>query len=565
MARTSRKGAARQQAAPSERVWNAAVYARLSLEDSGRKGADTIETQIELVASYIKERPHLSLHDTYIDNGASGKDFERPAWQRLMDDIRAGRVDCVCVKDLSRFSRDYIETCEFLEKIFPFMGVRFISVNDGYDNNAPGDQNEGLIVALKSLINDQYIRDISRKICSSVKARRERGEYTRGFAPFGYQKLDGIRGKLEPDPATAPIIYEIFHWRAEGMSHGAICKRLEERGVPTPSEYIRRKYNDSQLLTGDIFKSTIWRVQSLKTILRNPVYIGIVETGKQRQRLYERKPCAEVPRDQWIVTENAHEPIVDRDLWEAVQAIEAEIRRAYINSVQSPERTANIFKGFIICGACGSKMSRQYSRKNYKHGGFFERYYFLCPISRQHMMEQPVVRTIREDVLYSAVFRLITEKLASASNLADLIEKRLKRQGNPRAAVDTAISRAAAELGKMNERMVKLYEDYADKLLTEQEYARNKARYENQAALLRQRMDELSKQAAVLADMPSSDNRWLKAARAFQNPTELTREMLEAIVERIVIYGPDKIDVVWNFRDELALLEVCALGGEGVA
>ncbi len=168
------------------------------------------------------------------------------------------------------------------------------------------------------------------------------------------------------------------------------------------------------------------------------------------------------------------------------------------------------------------------------------------------MMEQPVVRTIREDVLYSAVFRLITEKLASASNLADLIEKRLKRQGNPRAAVDTAISRAAAELGKMNERMVKLYEDYADKLLTEQEYARNKARYENQAALLRQRMDELSKQAAVLADMPSSDNRWLKAARAFQNPTELTREMLEAIVERIVIYGPDKIDVVWNFRDELA-------------
>ncbi len=563
MARTSRKGAARQQAAPSERVWNAAVYARLSLEDSGRKGADTIETQIELVASYIKERPHLSLHDTYIDNGASGKDFERPAWQRLMDDIRAGRVDCVCVKDLSRFSRDYIETCEFLEKIFPFMGVRFISVNDGYDNNAPGDHNEGLIVALKSLINDQYIRDISRKICSSVKARRERGEYTRGIAPFGYRKMSGQRGVLEPDPAVAPVIREIFSWRAEGMSHGAICKRLEEQSVPTPAEYLRRAYNNGEMFTGSFFKSTIWRVQTLKGILGNPVYIGTVVTGKENQRLYERKPCTNVPRDQWIVTENAHEPIVNYDLWEAVQTIEMDTRRAYTKSGRRPERTENIFKGFIVCGSCGSKMSRSYSRKDYKHGGCFEQYYFICPIHRQHE-EQPV-RSVREDVIYRVVFRLVRDKLLSAANLAELIEKRLKRQSNPRAALDAAISRAAAEREKISERLVRLYEDYADELLTEQEYARNKARYEIQAESLRRSMDELSKQAAVLADLPASDNRWLKAARSFQNPAELTREMLEAIVERVVVSGPDKINVVWNFRDELALLEACALDGEGVA
>ena len=127
MARTSRKGAARHVvAAPAERVWNTAVYVRLSVEDSGRKGADTIETQIELVTGYVNERPYLKLADTYIDNGASGADFDRPAWGRLMDDIRAGRVDCVAVKDLSRFGRNYVETCEFLEKIFPFMGVRFL-------------------------------------------------------------------------------------------------------------------------------------------------------------------------------------------------------------------------------------------------------------------------------------------------------------------------------------------------------------------------------------------------------------------------------------------------------
>jgi len=145
MARTSRKGNARQSTiTPSQRIWHTAVYARLSLEDSGRKGADTIDTQIELVRSYVEQRNYLLLEDTYIDNGASGKDFDRPAWNRLMDEIRAGHIDCVCVKDLSRFSRNYIETCEFLEKIFPFMGVRFISVNDGYDNQTPGDNNRGL-------------------------------------------------------------------------------------------------------------------------------------------------------------------------------------------------------------------------------------------------------------------------------------------------------------------------------------------------------------------------------------------------------------------------------------
>lgn len=565
MARTSRKGAALRQAAtvPAERMWNCAVYARLSAEDGGRKGADTIETQIELVTSYVSQRSYLSLYDTYIDNGESGKDFDRPAWQRLMDDVRTGRVDCICVKDLSRFSRNYIETIEFLEKIFPFMGVRFVSVNDGYDNQAPGNNNEGLIIALKSLVNDQYLKDISRKICSSVQAKRERGEYTRGFAPFGYMKAEGEKGRLEPDPEIALVIRDIFRWRLDGMSHLAICKRLDEEGIPTPNEYLRRKHDNKDMYGSEYFKSVIWRAATLKGILRSPVYIGTVETGKESQRLFEHKPCTDVPREQWAITENAHEPIVSRELWDAVQTVEATTRAAYAKSAQRPERTENIFKGFIICGSCGSKMSRSYSSKRMVSGKLWETYYYLCPISRQHSAEQKL-RSIREDAVHGVVFPLVVDRLRTAANLSDIIVKRSRRQENPRAVIDAEISLVARELEGMNGKLVRLYEDFADKILDERQYVQIKKKYEQQAEALRQRADDLSQRAAIITDVSASNNRWLAAARSFQNPDRLTREMLEAIVERIVIKDTEHIEVIWSFDDEFKLLEACASAKEGV-
>jgi len=604
MARKSRKGGAELRtigsstaiaitASPKERIWNCAVYTRLSVEDSGRKGADTIDTQIELVASYVKQRPDLHLAGTYIDNGASGKGFDRPAWNRLMDDIRTGRIDCICVKDLSRFSRNYIETYEFLEKIFPFMGVRFVSVNDGYDSQVVGSHNEGLIVALKSLVHDQHIRDISRKIHASIKVKRDRGEYTRGFAPFGYVKVknekdaDGVKSeigiaitggkkgtksmsaakcKLEPDPEIAPIIQQIFEWRAEGISHLAICKRLDEAGIPTPNEYLRRMLREKgtpNAFDGDYFKSTIWRAQTLKGILANVAYIGSLQQGTQVQKLYEHKPCVDIPREQWVITENAHQPIISRELFDKVQFIEAETKKAYQASDKRPKGTENIFKGFPVCGVCGSKMSRVYSKKKMMHADPWVRYYFSCPIGRQHNSADDEVsrafRSIKEDVLIDAVFPLVADELRKAANLADIIDKKTRQQVNPRALLDKEINRISYELEVINQRISKLYEDYVDKLLDEREYIGIKAKYENRAEELRNNIDNLSQRAAVVEDVSASNNRWLKVARDFQNPEKLTKEMLEAIVERILIFSPEHVEVAWKFKDEFELLEICAI------
>jgi len=554
MARTSRKGAAQQVSTPAERVWRVAVYVRLSLEDSGRKGADTIGTQIELVTGYVNERPYLTLIDTYIDNGASGADFDRPAWNRLMDDIRAGRVDCVAVKDLSRFGRNYIETCEFLEKIFPFMGVRFLSVNDGYDSDHEGGHSEGLIVALKNLINDKYLRDISRKVSSSVKARRERGEYIGTFAPFGYKKSSVVKGKLVPDEETAPIVRQIFAWRAEGIGQSTICQRLDEMGILTPAGRLREQFNVNG---ANYYRASIWQPKAIKKMVQSRVYLGHLEQGKTRQAVYEHRPLEVIPPSGWQITENTHDPIVSVELWEAANAVEVARRKEYFEDRPRRELPDNLFKGFLVCGTCGNKLVRLYSKKVNPSGKAYEYYNYNCSLKRQHPMDQQF-HMVRLETIYDAVFPLVTQRLAMAANLGAVIEKRAKRQANPRAVLDAEISRVTRELASINTRLAGLYENYADKLLSEQEYVRIKAEYENRAAALRKRTEELSQRAAVVADVSASDNRWLSAARAFQNPTELTREMLEALIEKIVVNSPIDINVIWNHRDEFALLESCA-------
>lgn len=562
MARTSRKGAAKQAAVtPAERVWHTAVYARLSREDSGRKGADTIETQIELITSYVAAHSYLSFYDTYIDNGESGKDFERPAWQRLMDDIRSGRVDCICVKDLSRFSRNYIETIEFLEKIFPFMGVRFISVNDGYDNHTPDSHGEGLLVALKSLVNDQYLRDISRKIHSTVKSRRDRGEYTGSQAPFGYRKMADCNSKLEPDPETAPVLREIFEWRAAGVGRVEICRRLDSRGILTPTEKQRRERG---AFNTDFFKATIWREATLKCILHNSAYIGTLSQGKHEQRLFDHKPCTPVPKSDWVITENAHEPLISMELWVAVNAIEDETQAKYAKCGRrdSHDMPVNIFRGFTVCSVCGAKISRLYNKKVNPSGKTYEYLQYKCPLHRQHPSDSPS-RPIRSEALYAAVFPAVADQLLLASNLGAVIEKRAKRQENPRALLDAEIAKATRKLQETTDRLAGLYENYADKVISEQEYIRFKADYENGAAALQARLTELSQRAALQEDVSVSNNHWLAAARSFQNPTELTREMLEALVERVVITNTEEIKVVWKFSDELALLQDCAENEEG--
>jgi len=360
------------------------------------------------------------LIDTYVDNGASGKDFDRLAWLRLMDDIRAGRVDCVVVKDLSRFSRNYIETCEFLEKVFPFMGVRFVSVNDGYDNQSPGDRNEGLIVALKSLVNTQYLKDISRKISSSVNARRERGDYMGARPPYGYRKSKAIKGKLEIDDKTAPIVRDIFTHRANGLSHYAICNILNDANISCPLMVLR---SEGKVKAEGHNRSDIWLPRTIKKIVTSHIYLGHVVYGKTSQSLASNKPITWHDESDWIIKENVHEPIVSQELWDAANAVATQRKELHASYQKGrPPLPKNIFQGLLVCGHCNTNMQRAYSSKTSTSGKFHEYCYYTCATPHKHTKGQPV-KKIRFEAIYDLVFPLVVDALQSASNIGKIIKK----------------------------------------------------------------------------------------------------------------------------------------------
>lgn len=235
MARKSRFRAPVQEK-PKLRVYSTGAYVRLSVLDGPQCDSDSIENQEALVRAYVESDPSLSLFSVYSDNGETGVDFERDDFERLLDDIRAGKVDCVIVKDLSRFGRNYIEAGEYLEKIFPFMGVRFIAVNDGYDSIDPA-ASDSLSMHLKNLVNDVYARDISQKICPVLQEKQERGEFIGNWAAYGYLKSAEDKHRLVVDEETAPVVRDIFQWRLIGMDYQEIAKRLTELGIPSPSRY----------------------------------------------------------------------------------------------------------------------------------------------------------------------------------------------------------------------------------------------------------------------------------------------------------------------------------------
>lgn len=341
MARKSRIFTKPAESVPGDRVWNTALYVRLSVLDGGKPGrgkpdrdkpggdkpdrnkpigkksdGDTVKNQQAVLRNFIEGKSCFSLHSVYVDNGRSGVNFKRGEFERLMGDIKGGLVDCIIVKDLSRLGRSYIETGEYLEQIFPLLGVRVIAVNDGYDSSAPGSA-DSLSVHLKNLVNDIYARDISRKICPVLRVKQERGEFIGTFAPYGYKKAETDRHRLVPDPETAPVVRDIFRWRLEGQTCGEIVQRLQEEGIPSPSQY---RY-ETGIIRDERLGAAVWKTTTVSRILTRQVYLGHMVQGKRRASLWEGKKQTEQPVKRWLVVEGTHDPLVDEDTFYLVQSL----------------------------------------------------------------------------------------------------------------------------------------------------------------------------------------------------------------------------------------------------
>lgn len=529
------------------RVYRVGLYARLSVLDNGKEDGGSLESQIALMEQYVGERPYLQICKLYQDNGYTGTNFHRPAWDELLSDVAAGRIDCVIVKDLSRLGRNYIETGEFLEKDCPRLGLRFISINDGYDS-ASLNANEELTAALKNIVNDYYAKDISRKACSALAAKRARGDYLGSYAPYGYRKDPTNKNRLLVDPETSPVVRRIFEWRANGDGFGTINRRLNEQDIPSPGRY-RFEHG---VITNNNSKGAalLWNRHVLSDLLRNPVYIGRLEQGKCRASLYQGVPEHRVAKEEWVISEHTHEPIIDEELFFAVQRINEERADAYRSchgKYDALPREQNPYGEKLICADCGARLTLH---RALARGGKRGYYSYLCPTYEEHRELGCTRKSIRASALEEAVLAALRMQIQLFLSVSDVCaELTRKSAGKHQARAKSAIQTIEKQIARKNSVSVSLYADWKEGLLTRDEYLFAKERYASELAALRQQLAEAKLTGESADKSLSFAGDWARRLKEYVSAERVSRELADALIESVALDASGNLSIRFLFDD----------------
>lgn len=556
MARVSRKRKSLPEAAAASRIWRTALYVRLSVEDNG-KDADSIENQIALLESYVFGCPDLSTAGLFVDNGYTGTNFHRPQFQQMMEAVQAGVIDCVVVKDLSRLGRNYIETSQFIEKICPFYGLRFIAVNDGFDTAAVTDTAQ-LSMALSNIVNDYYAKDISRKVTSALQTKMEQGDYIGNYAPHGYCKDPGNKNHLVIDPETAPVIRQIFQWRSEGVSYMGINRRLNEAGIPSPGQY--RLEHGIETNNNRKGRPVLWNKHMVTEILKNVVYIGHLAQKKGSQCLYAGIPYHITSEDEWIIVEHTHEPIIGTELFETVQKINresAERSKANSGKYDYLPREKNIFGKKLTCAECGAviKLHRSFNRLRDK--AYFM---FKCPTYAEHGSKGCSDVKMRKPDLDIAVFSFIKAQMAVFVDMESTLKRLLAVKTGKVEQGRTASKRRLLQQKLENKKSILsgLYVDYKEGLLSRQDYLFTRESVDADIRMIETELAEQESASSQTRDLLTGEMKWQYMVQRYQNATELSPEMVEAFVETIKLHQDGSLDIKLNYMDEFAaLMDAC--------
>ena len=522
------------------RVWDVTLYLRLSREDGDKEESNSISGQRDLIRDYMAHHPELREFAVRVDDGFSGSTFERPAFKEMMNDIKAGKTNCVIVKDLSRFGRNYLDAGEYIEKIFPFLGVRFIAINDNFDSERERTSSDDLMIPFKNLINEAYCRDISVKIRSQLEIKRKRGEYLGSFAAYGYMKSEADKNQLIIDEYAADVVRDIFKWKLEGSSPKAIADRLNSAGVLSPMEYkksLGMKYATS-------FKANaqaLWSAASIIRVLKNPLYIGVLTQGKETTPSYKVHKRISKCADEWAVVQDNHEAIVSRSDFEQVQRVLAlDTRTCKDDSV------VQLFSGMVFCGDCGASMIR----KTVPTGG--KKYiYYVCS---ENKADKKVcsAHSIRDTELENIVLLSTQQYIQAVIDLQDLLE--LTDTAPLRTAeaqkVQRQIDMKHGELERYNRLLMSLYESLTDGIINKDEYKRLKQRYAEQSEEAEKQLLTLQEVLADIQEHGSTSLEWMNEFREHQNIASLDRETVVALIERIFIYDDKRVEITFRWHDE---------------
>ena len=495
----------------------------------------------------MKKHPELGDCHEYVDKGFTGTNFDRTGFNSLMDDIRDGKINCILVKDLSRFGRDYLETTNFIEVILPFLGVRFISVNDHFDTNAENNENKALEVALKNLVNDMYAKDVSKRLVAARKQEMERGKFTGSNAPYGYKvnEDDPLRHYVIDEPA-AEVVREIYRMAADGKSVRQISIILQEKNLSIPGQHLKTGHLYQE--EGDEVK--IWHVGTISNILRNQAYIGNLVQGRRRSRLCDNEKRHFTPKEEWLITEGTHEPIVSCELYDKVRRLfDKKVKNSPFSSDRGKDvpRKADKYFNLLFCGT-GGKRLQMHSRMGREKDDVSRDYFYQCGITYDKKYKgycKPNIMEWKLDHIVLGAIKKQAEILSDKGLTVEYCEKAFAEKMQPLEEkvlkAEQAIKKqeyedfethekfdigeiSRTELEAMQKVSGKKMEKLKDRLVTAQEkYADRKKEYE-----------------AYIAG--------IKAVYGVNGSVFLDRETLLMLINRIVIHPTGEFEIIWNFE-----------------
>lgn len=528
---------------PSVRLWKPALYVRLSREDGDREESDSITSQRELLSEFAAAQEDMAAPAVYTDDGCTGTDFDRPAFGRMVNDLRAGQIDCVIVKDLSRFGRNYVGVGEYLERVFPMLGVRFISVNDHVDSFLDPRSMNNLVVPFKNIINDEYCRDISNKVRASLDLKRRQGKFIGSFASYGYRKDPNDHNRLVVDEQAAAVVRDIFDWFVGGMSVLGIAKRLNAAGIPNPSAYkqgqgMNYRHPASEQLDG------LWPDSSVRRILKNRLYTGTMVQGKNRIKSYKLHISEALPEEEWIAVEQTHEAIVSPEIFEKAQSLFARDTRT------APQKgNVYLFSGFVRCADCGRAMNRKTISQPY--GDY---HYYICSTYKKQHSGVCTKHTLRSDRLEQAVLESLRYQIALAVEMDELIaairESGAKKCPTKRLAAErTQLEQERARIEQMK---LALYPDWKAGDISREEYLALKEGFAQKQAQLDKRIAALQEQIRETENGVDQTNAFLTQFVRYRNLEKLTREVVVELIEMIYVHEGGDITIRFRFSDAYA-------------
>lgn len=526
---------------PMEKKYNAAIYIRLSKDDGDKMESNSISNQRTLIESFVKGKPEITICSERVDDGYSGVTFDRPAVKAMLEDIKEGTINCVIVKDLSRFGRNYIETGRYIEQVFPFMGVRFIAINDGFDSVSQQSQADGMIIPFKNLINDAYSRDISIKVRSQLNIRCKQGDYIGAFPLYGYFRSKEDRHKLEIDSFAAMTIRDIFKWKIEGMSNQRIAEKLNAMGILSPLEY-KRMLGWAYSTTFKLQPVAKWTAGTVGRILKNEVYTGTMIQGKESRPNYKIKKKFPKPQSEWIVVPNTHEPIIPKEEFALVNRLMAADTRT------APESDSlYIFSGMLECGHCEHSMIRKPVKS---YGKTYT--YYVCRTQKADKNKCNSKCRIAESLLRDCVLKLIQEQIHMVCVIDELMQyiNTLPLKQTEVQKVDLRVQRKREEYDQSQKQIFELYNDYKRGVVSEENYLTWKSSYENNAKQIAEAIQTLETELSDLLKNHTKQNKWIEEFKQFKGITKLTRPVLTTLVKKIVILDKQIIQIHYMFQDE---------------